>query len=85
MNLQMLAANPLLAFGAGGQFLQLNNAIKQQDVQNLLATGGLMGQQIGQMQSLRAAQPTTTKSTPWGALDVLGALAGAGGAVMGGL
>ncbi len=80
MNLSMLAANPLLAFGAGGNFLQLRNALQQQGVQNLLATGGMVGQQVGQMGQIRAAQPTSTSTQPYGFLDILGSLAGAAGA-----
>lgn len=82
LNLTQLAANPLQAFGAGTQYAQLQSALGQQDYQNLIGAGGLLGNSIQQGNQLRlgGASQTQTQTTPFGIIDVLGGLAGAAGA-----
>lgn len=84
-NLLQQAATPLTAFGAGAQFAQLQGALNAQNQQNLLGIGGLANANLQRYLGERTAQPTTTVSQPWGVLDVLGALAGAGGAAASGI
>lgn len=77
-NLALSAAQPLSQFGAGAQFAQIQNVIRAQEQAALGLPISQLQQSIAQMGNLRAAQPTVSTTQPWGFLDVLGALAGAG-------
>lgn len=84
-NLGLQAAQPLAAFGSGAQFAQLQGALQAQNLANSYMPINSIQQQLGQLGNLRAAQPTTTQTQPFGVLDVLGTLAGIGGTAMTGL
>ncbi len=84
-NLSLQAANPLSTFGAGAQFAQLQGALGAQQLQNQYMPINALTNRLAQMGNLRAAQPTTTQTTPFGILDVLGAGAGLAGTAFSGI
>lgn len=79
------AAQPLTAFNSGSSYAQLQGALRAQGLQNTQVLGGMLQNNINTGMAERAAQPTTTQQTPWGVLDVLGALGGAAGATFSGM
>ena len=84
-NLSMQAANPLSTFGAGAQFAQLQGALGAQQLANQYMPINTISNRLGQLGNLRAAQPTTSQTTPFGILDVLGAGAGLAGTAFAGM